>query len=171
MAMVWAHPDRQVGMASHLVAGVACGVVWARSGRAPRLALVLGLLELFLLLDAAFNWRWQIHGRLVSAAMARHLYGGRKLPQELVLGLLLGAVAAAMIFVFRRYRGRPGACVAVCGALISAAFWLIEVISLHQTDAVLEHSVGPIMRIALVWIVSTLMTAIGILRDVKRPVS
>jgi hypothetical protein len=133
-----------------------------------RLPPTLGLLELFLLFDAAFNWRWALHGLLANAAMEQHLYGERKLPQELVLGLLVVATIVAMALTLRYFGGRWGACLSICGALISAVFWLTEVISLHATDAILERSLGPYKLVALVWIATSAMTAVGILQDMKR---
>jgi hypothetical protein len=167
-ATVWASQTREAGIASHLFAAAACGAAWARSGRASRLAPALGVLELFLVLDAAFNWRWLAHGFLMNAALEQHLYGKRELPQEFVLALLVGIMIAAVVLTLRYFRGRPGARLSNCGALISVAFWVIEVISLHATDAFLQHAVGPIMLIALVWIVSSSMIAVGILWDLKR---
>ncbi len=167
-ATVWASPTREAGIGSHLVAAAACGAAWLRGGRASRLALSLGLLELFLLLDAALNWRWIVHGFLVNAAMEQHLYGERKSPQELILAVLFAITIAAIVVTLRYWRGRPGACLSICGALISAAFWVVEVISLHATDAILQHALGPIMLVAVVWIVSSSMIAVGILWDLKR---
>jgi hypothetical protein len=126
------------------------------------------LLELFLLFDAAFNWRWILHGLLVNAAMGHHLYGERKLPQELALGLLVAATIAAMALTLRYFRGWWSACLSICGALLSVVFWLVEVISLHATDAILERTSGPYKLVALMWIGSSAMTAVGILQDAKR---
>jgi hypothetical protein len=167
-ATVWASPTREAGIGSHLMAAAACGAAWLRGGRTCRLPLSIGLLELFLLLDAAFNWRWIVHGLLVNAAMEQHLYGERKAPQELILGVLFAVTMATIVVTLRHLRGRSGACLSICGALISAAFWMIEVISLHATDAILQHALGPIMLVALVWIVSSSMIVVGILWDLKR---
>jgi len=76
-------------------------------------------------------------------------------------------MVAAVVLTLRYFRERPGACL-ICGALISVAFWAIEVISLHATDTILQHTLGPIMLVALVWIVSSSMIAVGILWDVNR---
>jgi hypothetical protein len=167
-AMLWASPTREAGIASHLLAAAACGAAWARGRRASRLAPPLGVLELFLVLDAAFNWRWLVHGFLMDAGVEQNLYDKRRLPQELVLALLLSMMIAAGVLTLRYFHGSPGACLSICGALISVAFWVIEVISLHATDAILQHTAGPIMLIAIVWIGSSSMTAFGILWDLKR---
>jgi hypothetical protein len=103
----------------------------------------------------------------MNAAAEQHLYGKRKLPQEFVLALLVGIMIAAMVLTLRYFRGRPGACLSIYGALISVAFWVIEVISLHATDTILQQTVGPVMLIALVWILTSSMMAVGILWDVK----
>ncbi len=100
--------------------------------------------------------------------MEQHLYGERKSPQELILAVLFAITIAAIVVTLRYWRGRPGACLSICGALISAAFWVVEVISLHATDAILQHALGPIMLVAVVWIVSSSMIAVGILWDLKR---
>jgi hypothetical protein len=126
------------------------------------------MLEIFLFLDAAFNWRWMLHGILMNDAMAANLYGRRELPQLAALALLSTILLLALIFAIRHFRGRPGAAVASCGGLISVGFWWVEVISLHATDAFLQHLLGPVTLIAILWIMSSLVTVAGVAWDARR---
>jgi hypothetical protein len=41
--------------------------------------------------------------------------------------------------------------------------WCTEVISLHAVDDVLNHPLGKIMAVSLLWIVASLMTSAGML--------
>lgn len=160
-------PNQEAGIASHLLAAVACGVVWTKSRGQNRLTATLGLLELFLLFDAVFNWRWILHGFLVKTAMELSVYDERTLPQEVLTALLASATLVAAATTIRHSWNRPGACLAICGGLISAEFWAIEVISLHAIDLILERMVGPMLIIASVWIVSSALIMLGVLWDAK----
>ena len=96
-------------MTTHLLTAIVCGAAWARNKekrRDSRLAPCLAMLEAFLFLDAAFNWRWILHGMLVSAAVANGVYGQRKLPQVLALLIVAGLLSCAMIIAFRHLHGR-----------------------------------------------------------------
>jgi hypothetical protein len=160
-------PTQESGIVSHLLAMVECGIAWTSSRRANRLTTALGLLELFLLLDAIFNWRWILHDFLAHAAMERGVYDERTLPQEIVTILLAGATLVAAATTIRHSWGRPGACLAICGGLISAEFWATEVISLHAMDLILERRLGPMLIISSVWIVSSALIMFGVLWDAR----
>ena len=127
----------------------------------------LGLLELLLLCDALFNWRWILHDFLVHAAIERSVYNERALPQEIVTALLASATLVAAVMVVRHSWNNPGACLAICGGLISAEFWAMEVISLHALDLILERRIGPILIISSVWIVSSALIMFGVLWDTR----
>lgn len=159
--------NQEAGIASHLLAAVACGVAWTKSREQNRLTATLGLLELFLLFDAVFKWRWLLHGFLVKTATELAVYDKRSLPQEVLTALLAGAVLVAAAATIRHSWNRPGACLAICGGLISAEFWVTEVISLHAIDLILERMAGPMSIIASVWIASSALVMLGVLWDAK----
>jgi hypothetical protein len=166
----WLNPTRFVGLIAHFFAAACCGMAWTRSRGFPgfsRLAAVLTLLEAGLFLDIAFSVRWQLHDSLEGQAIRENLYAQRAGPQLVAL-VILGAVAAAgMVLVFQHFRGRNGATVAACGAILSLVFWCAEVISLHATDAVLHHMVGGFMLVGLCWLGCSTMTGAGILWDAR----
>lgn len=165
----WA--TRETGIVVHAVAAVLCGVGWRIAfgrGRSVRLASALTLLECFLCLDAVFNWRWRLHDILAGAAVQENVYGQRRLPQGIVLGILAGAAMAAVYLLANQRRGRAGVMLALCGGIASAFFWCVEVISLHITDRILESYAGPVMLIAVVWLVTSAMTAGGLLMEMRQ---
>ena len=125
------------------------------------------MLEAALFLDAVFNWRWILHEFLAKTAVANGVYGQRSLPQVLGLLALSGMASYALTFACRRLRGRPGAILAIFGGVFSAALWLVEVISLHATDIALQAQFGPVMVVAVVWVLTSAATAIGIYWDVQ----
>jgi hypothetical protein len=166
-AVISISPTQEAGIVSHLVAAVACGAAWAKSNLRNRLTATLGLLELFLLFDCVFNWRWLLHGFLVKTAMQLSVYDERTLPQEALTTLLSIATLVAAAAATKDSWYRPGACLAICGGLISAGLWAIEVISLHAIDAILERKVGPILIVASLWTVSSALVMLGVLWDAK----
>ena len=164
----WLNPTRVIGLSAYLFALVSCGIAWARgrgTPRGPRLAAVLAVLEAGLLLDMAFSARWLLHDLLENVAIANGLYSHRVGPQLGALGFLGVAAAAGMGLAFQRLRGRKGAIVAACGALLSVSCWFVEVISLHATDTVFYYTVDGVMLVSLCWVACALMTGLGILWD------
>src|ERR1700733_831514 len=58
---------------------------------------------------------------------------------------------------------------AVFGVVVSVAFWMVELISLDATDIALQARLGPVMLIAVVWILTSETTAAGIYWDARGP--
>lgn len=166
----WLNPTRFIGLGSYFFATVCCATAWARCRRTPRsgqLAAVLAVLEAGLFLDMVFSFRWQLHDLLEGQAIRENLYAQRAGPQLAALGLLAVAAAVGIGLVLQRLRGRTGAIVAACGAILSLSCWCAEVISLHATDAVFYCAVDGIMLVSLCWVACSLMTGVGILWDAR----
>ncbi len=165
-AAEWLNPVKAGGMATYLLASVACGVTAVKTvnPRISRLAVVLGLIQAVLLLDIGFDWRWRLYAWLRSQAESHHWYEQRHWPQIIVLATLAAALAAAMAAARRRFRSSPGAALAIQGTLLSMGCWMTEVISLHATDSILYHRVGLLMIISFVWLLTCAMTIAGILK-------
>jgi hypothetical protein len=161
-------PARISGWTAHGFALASCAMATAKTvgdAQRRRLARALTLLEIGLVLDYAFNARWWLHGLLENVAIAKHVYGERFGPQVAALCLLAGATVMVIDQTPRRWRGRPGASVAVCGAILSLFCWCVEVISLHATDAVFNYTFAGATVVSLCWAVCSLMTGLGILWD------
>jgi heme A synthase len=155
-------------MAAYLVAAALCGVAWVRARRdkpvATRLAVILGILNMALFFDIAFNWRWKLHDLLQGQAMADQWYNQRHWPQVESLAVLGVLLLVGMGAAGRRFSSTPGVVLAIWGALLSIGAWSTEVISLHATDMVLHYSIGPLMIVNFVWMLACTMTSIGILK-------
>ncbi len=159
---------RATGLACYATALICCGIAGFRSkaGRkVARLAAVLLAVESALFLDMAFNWRWKLHQALMDYAMQKHEYGERRLPQSIVICLLLGLLLFGLSLLWRSFRHRGTTLLAVSGTLLSLIIWCIEVVSLHAVDHVLYSSLGGVMAVSLLWIAACSMTSIGILLD------
>jgi hypothetical protein len=128
----------------------------------------LAAIESLLLIDMIINGRWMLHDMLDNAAQHRHEYDLRRLPQFVVVAFLVGILIVGLLCAVRLYRARIGALLAVSGALLSLVSWCIEVVSLHQVDAILYHPVGELVVVSFVWILATLMTSVGILIDSRQ---
>jgi hypothetical protein len=129
------------------------------------LAPSLTAIESLLLIDMIVNGRWMLHDMFVNAAQRRNEYDLRRLPQSILVAILVAILFAGLLFTFRLYRSRIGALLAVSGALLSIVSWCIETISLHQVDAILYCLIGKVVAISFVWIVACLLTSVGILID------
>jgi heme A synthase len=153
-------------MVTYLVAAALCGVAWVRTRRdkqLARLAIILGILNIGLFFDIAFNWRWKLHDLLQGQAMADQWYNQRHWPQVWSLAAL-GIFLLMGIGVAGRRFSNGGVLLAIGGAVLSIGCWLTEVISLHATDMVLHYGIGPLMIINFVWMLACTMTSIGILK-------
>jgi hypothetical protein len=166
----WLNATRIIGLSAYLLALVSCAIAWAYGHGAAhkrRLAAVIGALEAALLLDMALDGRWWLHDLLENELIARRLYPLREGPQVVALGILgIGAVAG-IGWALWSFRGRAGASLAACGAVLSLACWGVEVISLHGVDLVFYREIYGVKLVAGVWIACALMTGMGILWDTR----
>jgi hypothetical protein len=162
-AAEWLTPVKASGMAAYLIASVACAATAVRAAdrRASRLAAALCALDVVLLLDMGFNWRWKLNEWLRTGAISHHWYSERSGPQVAVLVCIGAVLVSAGVTLSRRFLSVRGATLAISGALLSIGCWLTEVVSLHQTDAVLFHRAGPLMVVSFVWMIACAMTAVG----------
>lgn len=162
----WLTPVKASGMAAYLIATLACAAIAARSAdkRVIRLASILCTLDLVLLLDITFDWRWKLYFSVKRLALSHNWYNEqRSEPQIAALVIIALALLAAAAWLGRRFAPIRGAPLAICGALLSIGCWLTEVVSLHATDAVLFRHAGPLMVVSFVWMLAGAMTAAGIL--------
>jgi hypothetical protein len=167
----WLTPTRAIGIAAYAVAASCSAIACARARglqTVSKLAASLTALEFGLLIDMIVNGRWMLHDMLENIARRRHEYDLRRLPQSILVAILVGALFTGLLFTLRRCRARIGALLAVSGILLSLVSWCIEVVSLHQVDAILYHPVGKLMAISFVWLLACMMTSIGILIDLHQ---
>ncbi len=168
----WLTPTRASGIAAYSIAATSCGIVWVRtrgSQSARKIAVWLTAIESVLLFDMIVDGRWILHQLFVNIAQNQHEYGLRRLPQVILVTFLLAIFFVSLYFSLRLLRAKPGALLAVSGALLSLITWCIEVVSLHQVDAILYYPVGKWKVVSLVWIAGCLMTSVGILFELRRP--
>lgn len=166
----WLNPTRIVGLTAYLFAFVSCVIGWRGGRGAPdrrRLAAFLAVVDAMLLVDLAFNGRWLLHDWLENEAIAHGEYLQRFGPQVAALGFSSFGLAAGIRLAIVRFKGRPGAFLAVCGGIVSFWCWCIEVISEHKVDAVMYYQIKGVMLVSLIWIAASLMTGVGILWDMR----
>jgi hypothetical protein len=169
-AAEWLNPVKAGGLAAYLVAFVSCALTAVRTAnrRLSRLAALLGLIHALLLLDIAFDWRWGLYDWLRREALSWHWYEERHGPQVVTLAILAFVLVSGVIAARSRLRSLPGAGVAAEGTVLSVACWIMEIISLHATDSVLYHRIGPLMVISFVWLLACAMVTAGILMAASR---
>jgi hypothetical protein len=160
----WFSPTRAVGLTAYTASLLACASRWARYRKRDffhRLYGVLAGVQLFLLLDMAFDWRWKLHDMGARLATELGVYGERRMPQTLALMVLSLALVLVFAWVFCRFRRRIGVALMLAGTLFSLGLWCLECVSLHAVDAVLYRMVGAVMRVSLVWICVAFVTCWG----------
>lgn len=164
----WANPTRLVGVSVYLTGTICCVVASQRNQVSSRLSQKLAAVEGILLLDILFDWRWKLHDFLQQLAVRDNLYEGRRDWQIVALIGLLMAFCALAWWTLRSLRGRPGALLAVNGALLSVVCWCSEVVSLHDVDVEYYRLHGPFMMVSLFWVFGALMTSFGVLSDARQ---
>jgi hypothetical protein len=150
--------------------------VWAvrdcgRRDGVARLALLVATVELLLSFDMVFEWRLAFHTLLADLFMKHNLYGQRSWFQGTSLLVLGAALMFVLASVFRRLRARPGALMAVSGLSMSVTLWLTEIISMHDVDMSLYHTVNGVMVIAFLWAMLCAVTILGVGIEARRAVS
>ena len=166
----WLTPTRASGVAAYSVALTSCGIVWARAkgAQSVRKNCWLTAIEGVLLLDMIVDGRWILHQFFVNIAQNKHEYSLRRSPQVILVTFLLAIFFLSLYFSLRLFRAKTGAFVTVSGASLSLIIWCIEVVSLHQIDAVLYHHVWRFMVVTFIWVAGCLMTSAGILFESRR---
>lgn len=161
-------PTRLTGLACYLVSAIVCALFSVRSRQTARSAWLpasLAVLEIGFCLDLLLSGRLAIHSFLEREAIANHIYGQRSEIQIPALSVLACLVAASIFHLYKRFHLRPGALLALCGALLSIACWVTEIISFHNIDAFFYFEVRGVMVVAYLWSVFSLATALGVVLD------
>jgi hypothetical protein len=157
-------PTRWLGIGSYILSLTACLVAWRRGRGDRETSRIFGTLtgvQLLLLMDMFFEWRWALHGFWVEHAMQAGLYGERRGPQRLVLILLALAGTSLLIWIMLALRERPGATAAVAGSVLGVGLWCCECISYHDMDGILYRMEGKFMLVSLLWLGIAIVTSTG----------
>ena len=161
-------PTRAVGIVSYATAFICSAVAWRRRNLTTpvaRLAAVLMLIEGALLVDMTFNLRWKLHQALMNVALQNHEYNQRGVPQIAAVTLLGCLLVLALLWTWKRLKGRGTTFVAVAGAILSITSWCTEVVSLHAVDHILYHPLNGVKVVSGLWILSSILSSVGILGD------
>lgn len=172
-------PTSVAGLLSFGIATLSSGIALFRLRNVPAVAWPvawIAALESLLLLDMAMDARWALHGNVMQFALHRGFYAQRHGIQIAGLTILFAILVFGAAMMTRRLRDRLGALVAAWSALLALTMWCVELVSLHEIDAVLYHQVDGFMVIAFVWMILGATTAISIQleasgRNQVRPVS
>jgi len=168
----WFSPTRVTGLIAYTVSFSACALRWfasRRRGDASGIWLLLSGLQLGLVVDVAFDLRWNLHAFWMARAMARDVYSERRSPQLLALAVLAGLLILGCAAIQRRFRRRRGVAVAMTGTMLSVGLWCCETLSYHYMDLVLYRTVGALMVVSLLWVGLAVTTLIGVLLEQRSP--
>ena len=151
---------RAIGLLGYAAAFAACAFAWQKRVE-KKTWLSLTLIQLLLLFDLVFNWRWEIHDRVVNFAVADNVYDERRWPQKVVLALEFVTMIVLALRLWRRFRRRGGTSVAIVATVLSVALRLTELISWHKSDTILHWPLGGAMVISFLWFGLGIATVIG----------
>jgi hypothetical protein len=167
---IWWPVTRWIGIAAYSGTSLYCVLTWLKARRhhppsgfgVARLASSLAMIEFLLALDMIFEWRIALHNFGAGLFMKYNLYNQRQ-PIQIALLFILGCVLLfALGRACRLFHARGGSLLAVSGLSMSLTLWLMEIISLHQTDSGLYHLVNDVMVIAFLWVLACSLTLLGV---------
>lgn len=159
---------RGLGLAGYTVATAACGYAWQKTAQ-KRAWLTLAAVQLVLLLDLIFNWRWKLHDRVVAFAMMDNVYDERRWPQKIVLAVVFVAMIALVLRLWEKFRRRGGLMVAIAATVLSMALRLAELISWHTSDTILHWPLAGAMVVTFLWFGLGMATAAGVWIALRYP--
>lgn len=168
MISQWFSVTRTIGLAAYAVSLLSCLMRWAKcrqDRQSGRIFAVLTSVQLALLLDMAFDWRWKLHDYGMRVAMMRGIYGERRAPQLLTLEVMAAILFVAVAMVLYRFRHRVGATLALTGTMLSVGLWCSEALSYHFFDRILYVMVGKAMLVSFLWCGLALVTCLGVWKD------
>lgn len=146
------NPTQLAGTVACAMAALACVARRDRRWLAPAAIFAL------MVVDLQLNARYAVRAVVENFLFAHGLSAAAKRPFQAVM-LIVAAIV--LVLVIRRFaRGRGGLREARLGAILIAALWSLEAISLHQTDHIMWMQIGPILLGGWLWIAASAL-AIG----------
>jgi hypothetical protein len=163
-----ASSTRGVGLLGYAAASGACAYAWQKTAQ-KRTWLTLTLIQLLLLLDLIFNWRWRLHDRVVAFALADNVYDERRWPQKIVLALVFVTMIVLAWRLWRRFQSRGGLTIAIVATVLSIALRLAELISWHKSDTILHWPIAGAMVVTFLWFGLGMATVAGVWTALRYP--
>ncbi len=161
------HPwTRVAGLLAHgTAAGAAAIAAWKHRARSPRRPAAfwttIASVQLFLFLAVRWDWVFEITDHLRERAWAWGLYVNRNAwlgaVTFSVISLLVAGIIA-MAWQARRGKGRIAGIVGTGGAAI---FFVVQLISWHDSDHILYLPLGPLLLIGWAWLILGAITVLG----------
>lgn len=170
MLSEWFSITRTIGLTSYTVTLAVCSMRWIRSRQAGLQGKIFALLsctQLILLLDMAFDWRWQLHEYWMRQAMVHGMYGERRGPQLLLLIALIAVLGICAVILLIRFWHEKGKALALTGTLLSVGLCGGEAVSYHDLDRIFHATVGGAMLVSYLWAFLCALTCLGIWIDAR----
>jgi hypothetical protein len=149
------NPTQLAGTVACAMAALACLSRFDRRWLAPAALFTL------MVVDLHTNARYGVRTAVENFLFAHGLSLAGKRPFQVVV--LIGAAIILLYLVRRFVRGNGGLKQARLGAIMIAALWSLEAISLHQTDHVMWLQAGPILLGGWLWIAASALATYGAL--------
>jgi hypothetical protein len=119
-----------------------------------------------MVVDLQLQGRYAVRTVVENFLFAHGLAAADKRPFQIAV-LIVAAIV--LLLVIRRFaRGSGGLREARLGAILIAALWSLEAISLHQTDHIMWLQVGPILLGGWLWIAASALAIGGALFGSRR---
>ncbi|MBN8807503.1 MAG: hypothetical protein J0I47_04590 [Sphingomonas sp.] len=154
------NPTQLVGTIGCAMAALACLSRRDRRWIAPA-SVFMGML-----VDLQLNTRYAVRTAAENFLFAHGLPFAEKRPFQVVVLIVAAIVLVLAIRWFAR--GKNGLREARLGAILIAALWMIEAISLHATDHIMWAPAGPILLGAWLWLAACALAIWGALFGRRR---
>ena len=149
------NPTQVAGALSFTLTTLAClNAARGSTSREARAWKVLSFVNALFLLEVLVGFRFRVlefaRTALKQDCLYDRLHG--RVQGMVVVAVATGALLLVTIFLFSRSMPGGAARLAVSMTVVIFAFFAIEMISLHQLDALLYRPSGPFLMIGWVWI-------------------
>ncbi|MEO5938719.1 MAG: hypothetical protein ABIQ43_06875 [Sphingomonas sp.] len=119
-----------------------------------------------MVVDLQIQGRYAVRTAVENFLFAHGLAAADKRPFQAIV-LIIAAIV--LLLIIRRFaRGSGGLREARLGAILIAALWALEAISLHQTDRIMWLQAGPILLGGWLWIAASALAVGGALFGSRR---
>jgi hypothetical protein len=149
------NPTQVAGALSFALTTLAClNTARGSTSREARAWKVLSFVQALFLLEVLVGFRFRVLEFARTALKQEGLYDrlhGR-VQGMVVAAIATGALLLVTIFLFSRSMPGGAARLAASMTVVISALFAIEMISLHELDAVLYRPIGPLLMIGWVWI-------------------
>jgi hypothetical protein len=166
-----ANPTQLTGLVSFAASAITCLLASRWSGsRDARVWSVLALANILFFVEVFAGARHRLTLAVISALAADGYYWrlhGAAQAALIIIVAVVGASFAAWILSMLHGSGRTFRLAAALTVLVATLF-AVEVVSLHQVDAIFYRPLGPVLAIGWAWAVAATVISLAAIASIAR---